>query len=195
MKPLALHEAPAAVVFWAGVIGWTVGEAALIRRTGAGGIASRDATTLALTATVMIGIGLAIVAGSEATGLVMPGPGWWPVAAGALILAAGFALRVWSVRTLGRFFKFRVVVQEGHEVVQSGPYALVRHPSYTGMVLCSAGIGLMLGNWLALALAALPTLIGFTVRLLQEERVLAAELGEPYREYMSRTKRLVPGVW
>jgi protein-S-isoprenylcysteine O-methyltransferase Ste14 len=53
----------------------------------------------------------------------------------------------------------------------------------------------MLGNWLAVLAAALPTLIGFTIRLLGEERVLATALGEPYRAYMTRTKRLVPGLW
>jgi protein-S-isoprenylcysteine O-methyltransferase Ste14 len=88
-----------------------------------------------------------------------------------------------------------VVVQEGHEVVESGPYRLVRHPSYTGMVTCSAGVGLMLGNWLSVLVAAAPTLIGFTVRLLGEERTLAAELGAPYRDYMRRTWRLIPHVW
>ncbi len=195
MKPLVVHEAPAAAIFWAGVAGWLVGELALIRRTGAGGVASRDATTTALTLTVMAGVGAAVWAAYEATGLTIGGPGWWPVAAGAAMLVSGFALRVWSVRTLGRFFKFRVVVQAGHQVVQSGPYSLVRHPSYTGMVLCAAGIGLMLGNWLSLVAATLPTLIGFTIRLLSEERTLLGELGEPYREYMTRTWRLVPRVW
>jgi len=181
-------------VFWIGLVGWTAGELVLIRRTGAGGIASRDASTVALTLTVMAGVLAAVAAEARATRFGIAGVEWWP-AAGAALLAAGFGLRVWSVRTLGRFFKFRVVVQEGHEVVESGPYALLRHPSYTGMVLCAAGLGLLLGNWLSLVLATLPTLVGFTIRLLGEERVLSVELGEPYRDYMGRTKRLVPGVW
>jgi protein-S-isoprenylcysteine O-methyltransferase Ste14 len=170
-----------------------VGELTLMARTG--GRDTRDATTTLLTLTVMAGLAAAVVAAYEADGLAIGGPEWWPEVAGAALLAAGYALRVWSVRTLGRFFKYRVVVQEGHEVVETGPYAVLRHPSYTGMVLCSAGLGLMLGNWLSVALAALPTLAGFTVRLLSEERVLAAEIGDPYREYMTRTRRLVPGVW
>ena len=195
MKPLVVHEAGAAAVFWSAVAGWLIGELVLIHRTGAGGIASRDRTTTALTLAVMAGIGAAVYAANEATDLTIGGSGWVPVAVGFAMLLGGFALRVWSVRTLGRFFKFRVVVQEGHEVVQSGPYSQVRHPSYTGMVLCSAGLGLMLGNWLSLLLATLPTLIGFTVRLLGEERTLSQELGDPYREYMTRTWRLVPHVW
>ncbi len=160
-----------------------------------GGRDTRDATTTMLTLAVLAGLAAAVIAAYGEEGPAIGGPAWWPVAVGAVMLASGFTLRVWSVRTLGRFFKFRVVVQEGHEVVESGPYAWVRHPSYTGMVLCAAGLGLMLGSWLSLALAALPTLIGFTIRLLAEERVLAAELGDPYRDYMARTRRLVPGVW
>jgi protein-S-isoprenylcysteine O-methyltransferase Ste14 len=172
-----------------------VAELAMMARTNRGETASRDATTFALTAATLSGVVLAVVVANQAEDLVLPGAGWWPLAAGLTLVVAGFALRVWAVHTLGRFFKYRVVVQEGHEVVETGPYARVRHPSYTGMIICSAGVGLMLGNWLAILAAALPTLIGFTLRLLSEERTLAAELGDPYREYMTRTKRLVPGVW
>jgi protein-S-isoprenylcysteine O-methyltransferase Ste14 len=195
VKPLAVHDATANAIFWAGAAAWMLGELAMMARTSAGGTESRDATTFALTGAVLAGLGLAVLAANRLDGLTLPGPGWWPLAAGLVILAAGFALRVWAVRTLGRFFKYRVVVQEGHEVIDTGPYGRIRHPSYTGMVLCSAGLGLALGNWLAIAAAAVPTLVGFTVRLLSEERVLAAELGEPYRAYMRRTRRLIPGVW
>jgi protein-S-isoprenylcysteine O-methyltransferase Ste14 len=53
----------------------------------------------------------------------------------------------------------------------------------------------MLGTWLSILAALLPPLIGFGVRIRMEERVLTRELGEPYRAYMARTHRLVPGVW
>jgi protein-S-isoprenylcysteine O-methyltransferase Ste14 len=195
MKPLVGDVAAASIIFWAILGAWLGGELALMARTDQGEVRSRDATTFALTLTVVAGIALALVLAAADTGPVLPGPGWWPVLAGAALVAAGYALRIWSVRTLGRFFKFRVVVQRDHEVVDSGPYGRIRHPSYTGMVMCSAGLGLMLGSWLTLAAAALPTLIGFTWRLLDEERVLAADLGEPYRAYMERTRRLIPGVW
>jgi protein-S-isoprenylcysteine O-methyltransferase Ste14 len=195
LKPLAVHDATANTIFWVGAGGWLVAELAMMARTNRGETASRDATTFALTAVTLSGIVLAVVAANQADDLTLPGAGWWPLAAGLTLVVAGFALRVWAVRTLGRFFKYRVVVQEGHEVVASGPYARIRHPSYTGMIICSAGVGLALGNWLAIIAAAAPTLIGFTLRLLSEERVLVRELGEPYRAYMARTRRLIPGVW
>jgi protein-S-isoprenylcysteine O-methyltransferase Ste14 len=156
---------------------------------------SRDATTFALTAATLSGLVLAVWVADEFEEFALSGSDWWPVAAGLTLTAAGFALRVWAVRSLGRFFKYRVVVQEGHEVVRAGPYASIRHPSYTGMVMCSAGLGLALDNWLAIVAAAVPTLVGFTLRLLSEERTLVAELGDPYREYMRDTDRLIPGVW
>ena len=193
--PLVGDDPAATVLFWVMLGAWLGGEVALMSRTDEGDVRSRDATTYVLTLTVFAGIALAIALAAADAGPTLPGDGWWPVLAGAALVAAGYALRVWSVRTLGRFFKYRVVVQEAHEVVDSGPYRHIRHPSYTGMVMCSAGLGLMLGSWLTLAAAVLPTLIGFTLRLLSEERALAAELGEPYRAYMARTKRLVPGVW
>ena len=182
-------------LFWSAAAAWAVGEAALFAWTSRGGTQSRDATTTKLTLSVLAGTIAAAVVASSAEELALPGADSWPKVAGVAVLAAGFALRVWSVRTLGRFFKYRVVVQEGHEVIESGPYSRLRHPAYTGMVMCSAGLGLTLGNWLSLLVATLPTVTAFTLQLLREERTLAAELGPPYREYMTRTWRLVPHVW
>ncbi len=128
-------------------------------------------------------------------GLTLPGPGWWPVALGVVVFVLGLALRAWAVHELGRFFKFTVVVQADHQVVDTGPYRLIRHPSYTGLLMIELGLGIALGTWLSIPACLLPPLIAFAIRLLTEERVLARELGEPYREYMKRTDRLIPGVW
>jgi protein-S-isoprenylcysteine O-methyltransferase Ste14 len=87
------------------------------------------------------------------------------------------------------------VVQANHEVVDTGPYRLIRHPSYTGLLAIELGLGIALGTWLSIPACLLPPLIAFSARVLTEERVLARELGEPYRAYMARTYRLVPGVW
>jgi protein-S-isoprenylcysteine O-methyltransferase len=182
-------------VFWSAAAAWAVGEAALFAWTSRGGTQSRDASTTMLTTSVLAGTLAAAIVGGELDELTIPGPDRWPAVAGVTLLAAGFGLRVWSVRTLGRFFKYRVVVQEGHEVIRSGPYRRIRHPAYTGMIICSAGLGLTLGNWLSLIVATAPTATAFTLQLLREERTLAAELGAPYREYMARTWRLVPHVW
>jgi protein-S-isoprenylcysteine O-methyltransferase Ste14 len=192
MKPLAVHGGAAADLWQACAAAWALFELVLaIRVRGASG---RDRSFVPLTLSVVGGIALGQLVARRA-GLVLPGPGWWPVALGTAVFALGLVLRAWAVRELGRFFKFTVVVQSDHRVVDTGPYRLIRHPSYTGLLTIELGLGMALGTWLTIPACLLPPLIAFSARLLTEERVLARELGEPYLAYMARTKRLIPGVW
>lgn len=114
---------------------------------------------------------------------------------GVALALFGVVLRYWSRRTLGRFFTIGVVTQEGHVVVRDGPYAFVRHPGYLGFLLFCIGLPLIVGNWPVLAALGGAMLILFSALIRVEDRLLVAELGEPYREYARRTARLVPGVW
>jgi protein-S-isoprenylcysteine O-methyltransferase Ste14 len=193
MKPLAVHGGAAATVFSVCVAAWAAFELAIAIRV-RGGL-GRHPSLLPLVLSVVGGVALAQFVARRVEGLALPGPGWWPVAVGAAVLALGLAFRAWAVHELGRFFKFTVVVQADHRVVDTGPYRLIRHPSYTGLLMAELGLGIMLGTWLSIPAAVLPPLIGFGARIRREERVLARELGEPYREYMTRTHRLVPGIW
>ena len=193
MKPLAVQDGTAAYIWQGCAAAWAVFELGLaIRVRGASG---RDRSFMPLTLSVVGGIVLGQFAARRAEDLALPGPGWWPVALGVVVVALGLALRAWAVHELGRFFKFTVVVQANHEVVDTGPYRLIRHPSYTGLLAIELGLGIALGTWLSIPACLLPPLIAFSARVLTEERVLARELGEPYRAYMARTYRLVPGVW
>ena len=123
------------------------------------------------------------------------GGGWAPVAVGLALLAAGVALRTWAILTLGRLFKFVVVIQEGHRVVTSGPYRLLRHPSYSGALVAFLGIGIALDNWLSAVALVLIPLLTILVRIQVEEAALSNALGQEYTTYASRTRRLVPGLW
>ena len=71
----------------------------------------------------------------------------------------------------------------------------MRHPSYTGLLLILAGFGLGLGNWLPLVICVALPLPALLRRIQVEEAELTRVLGEPYRAYQTRTKRLIPGVW
>ncbi len=136
----------------------------------------------------------AVRASTGVTAATIPGR-WVPFLIGLLMVWLGIALRQWAVWTLGRFFTVAVRVTHGQTVVDRGPYRWVRHPSYTGLLLTLAGVGLALGNWLSvLALTVLP-LIGLVMRIRVEEQALRDALGQPYRAYAAQHKRLVPGIW
>jgi protein-S-isoprenylcysteine O-methyltransferase len=66
--------------------------------------------------------------------------------AGVVLFAAGLILRWWAIITLGRFFTVDVTIQKDHELVERGPFRIVRHPSYTGVLLAFVGLGMSLGD-------------------------------------------------
>jgi protein-S-isoprenylcysteine O-methyltransferase len=123
--------------------------------------------------------------------ILQPGLSW----AGIGMIWAGMAFRLWAVLTLGAFFRTSVVVQDGHQLVTAGPYRWLRHPSYTGVIVTSVGLGLALGNWASLlAMAVLPTLaIAFRMRV--EERALGEQFGDTYREFCGSRSAVLPGIW
>ena len=87
-----------------------------------------------------------------------------------------------------------LTVHADHELVETGPYQRVRHPLYTATIGVFVGIGAVLGNWISLALAGLPTL-ALVHRIHVEEDMLVKAIGTDYLRYRERTARLVPGVW
>src|SRR5881394_3577262 len=129
----------------------------------------------------------------------------WPLAAlpharslafaGVLLFVAGLLLRWWAIVTLGRFFTVDVTIEKDHELVECGPFRMVRHPSYTGVLLAFVGVALSLGNWAALLVILLPIGAAFVHRMNVEENALSDALGPQYTDYMRRTKRLVPFVY
>lgn len=122
-------------------------------------------------------------------------PSWLVWGLGMAAGLSGFAVRIVAKKTLGRFFTVRVQLQEGHEVVDSGIYGLVRHPLYLGFVLEWVAPPLLLGSPAGFLFTTLPILAGVLQRIPREEALLLEGLGENYHAYMARTKRLIPGVW
>lgn len=111
------------------------------------------------------------------------------------VLLAGILLRWWAIHCLGKFFTVNVAVHTGHKVINTGPYMLLRHPSYTGLLLEILAVALAYQNVLSLVIIMVPTTFVLLRRIRHEERVLKRALGNDYREYLKHTYTLVPFVY
>jgi protein-S-isoprenylcysteine O-methyltransferase len=125
--------------------------------------------------------------------------GWppqpWVTVVGIAATLAGLALRWYSIICLGRFFTVNVEIAADHQLIDTGPYRWLRHPSYTGALLAFFGLGLCMQNWASLAVIVVCTTAAFSYRMRVEEVALSGAFGDRYRQYMQRTWRLVPGVY
>ena len=181
---------------------WVALELALVardRRRGKGSTAHDRGTrrlTVLVTAVSITLSGVIARALRHHSSLWLPGGDTdVPLAVGLAIMWAGLALRVWSIATLGEAFRTTVEVDADQRLVERGPYRVLRHPSYTGVLLMTTGYGVATGVWPALALAVTGPAAVFARRIAVEERALVDTMGDTYRDYRRRTKRLVPGVW
>lgn len=114
---------------------------------------------------------------------------------GLLILVLGILIRVWAIRTLGRFFTVTVQLVDNHALVKNGPYAFVRHPSYLGAFLAFIGSAIILEAWIGLVIAIVAMLIAYYTRIKYEEKALVQTFGEQYEVYQSETKKMLPFIW
>ncbi len=149
---------------------------------------------------VVLGLLALGMVGAFACALAVPGAaiaGNAPVVywAGIVCIVLGIVLRWYAIHVLGRYFSPVVAVRSDHQIVQTGPYRYVRHPSYSGALLSVVGLGLALTNWLSLLVLLLCTLTGFLYRVTVEERALCESLGQPYAAYMRHTRRFIPFIW
>jgi protein-S-isoprenylcysteine O-methyltransferase Ste14 len=118
---------------------------------------------------------------------------WWLKGAAALLVFAGLVVAVSAARALGRGFTTFPAPAERGALVLTGPYAVVRHPVYSGAILFLAGIALALSPWVLAGVAAISVLWGLKARV--EERLLLARYPD-YAAYCGRTRfRLVPYVY
>jgi len=112
---------------------------------------------------------------------------------GAALTAIGVAVAIWARLYIGRNWSPRPAKKEAHELVTSGPYAVVRHPIYTGIIVAALGTaltGTIFGMIVLVLAAAL-----FLSRVRTEERIMLELFPDTYPSYQSRTKRLIPFIW
>jgi protein-S-isoprenylcysteine O-methyltransferase Ste14 len=120
---------------------------------------------------------------------------WWVCVVGYALLLAGIAI-VTRAEAVNKFFEVTVRIQtdRGHEVIDTGPYSVVRHPGYVGGILHAIGIALSLGSLWALIPAGIASIV-LIVRTQLEDQTLQEELNG-YKDYAQRVRyKLLPGVW
>ncbi len=114
---------------------------------------------------------------------------------GLAVMLSGIALRYWASKTLGEFYTRTLLIKAEHQIVESGPYRIIRHPGYLGFILMFVGAGLATANWIATALVTIMMSIVYIYRIHVEETMLQTAFGERYEAYRAHTWRLVPLIY
>jgi protein-S-isoprenylcysteine O-methyltransferase Ste14 len=191
--PPILNTWPYAAVFWL-VFLWAYWPEIGVAWRARGASAAQDAGSMrVIGAVVFVGVAAAFALAYRcpAAAIAAARTSFW---AGVVAVVSASLLRRHCFRMLGESFTGAVVVRPRQAIVERGAYRFVRHPSYTAAALMIIGIGLALANWASLLALAVAVAIAYGYRVHVEERALLATLGDPYREYMSRTKRFIPFV-
>jgi protein-S-isoprenylcysteine O-methyltransferase Ste14 len=194
MKPLPFTW-PYALVFWLVFMWAFTPEFGVIRRARHRGNTT-DAKSLQV---IMLGMNVAFLVAFPlawvpalrvSSAFVVAG--FW---IGIALIISGSLLRRHCFRMLGESFTGDVRATTDQQVITRGAYSVLRHPSYTAGILMNTGIGLALGSWASALLVAVASIAVYAYRISVEERALLAAIGEPYREFMSTRKRLIPFVY
>jgi protein-S-isoprenylcysteine O-methyltransferase Ste14 len=202
-KAAAMFLATAYALWGVFIVSWWIAAMWTARAT----VKSRGWSTLVYNAGFIIGFGLLFTPAHRAGYSIQAGfsgivpPSWrdalWgtPALAGWMLVGlevAGLAFAWWARLHLGALWSGMLTLREGHRVVDTGPYRLVRHPIYTGFIAAAWALALIVGAPAALGGAVVLTIV-MSVKSKTEERLLRRELGEAsYTDYAARTPMLVP---
>jgi len=177
--------------------GWVASEIyiGIATRTRNSGGKVKDSGSLMV---LWVTITLAITA-AEVLHHAMPpnlfGGAHWLMPAAICLLLAGVAIRWTAILSLGKAFSSNVAIRETQTVYRGGLYRLMRHPSYTGMLVVFLAIGVQERNWISLLVIMLPTTAALLYRIHVEEKALNEAFGAEYADYSRQTKRLIPGIY
>ena len=190
--------------------GWMVLGRALIGMVWAGWaaywiVAARHPLTNRRTESLLTGASYRVLLVLGVILLAFPGyhlssanPSLWPqsvvtLAIGLCLAVTGVSIAVWARRHLGKYWSGRITLKVDHHVIQSGPYAFVRHPIYSGILLALLGTVISIGTVQSCIAIAL-MFASFVLKLTLEERWLCAHLGAEYDEYRRQVKALIPCI-
>jgi protein-S-isoprenylcysteine O-methyltransferase Ste14 len=161
-------------------------------------VARQESVASRLSHVVPVIVGALIIAQPRMVQGVLAEPIWPPNIAteivGFIVMLAGLGFSVWARRHIGANWSATVTVKEGHELVRTGPYAIVRHPIYTGLLAAFFGMAIIVDAWkveIGLPLIA----FAFIRKLRIEEGYMAAQFGSAYDDYKRHVRALIPGVF
>ena len=190
MRPVPFLAGPIyALIFWCALASWILPEVIALRLKRATGSAElQDKGSLTWWSGIALDFSLSFRLPQaailwERTSIFF---------AGICLMLLGIVLRWYSAGILGEYFTFDIATRGGQVLIEAGPYRYVRHPSYSGALLTLLGFGFALGNWAGLVAAVFCLGAAYSYRIPIEEAALTAALGDPYKEYVRRTWRLVP---
>jgi protein-S-isoprenylcysteine O-methyltransferase Ste14 len=116
----------------------------------------------------------------------------WVLIAAIVLTFAGTGLSIWARLILGENWSARVTRKVNHELIRSGPYAFVRHPIYSGLLLATIGTAIFVGEYRGLIAVPL-VLLSESIKARREERFMMEEFGQTYQDYREQTWFIVPG--
>lgn len=188
---------PFALVFWTIYVWSFMPEWKIVKR-GVEGVKSPDSRDGGSIRVMLAGMWIGLVLAFPVAFVrqwMFPAVAQVPLfAIGTTTILLGSLLRRYCWRTLGEYFTGDVRARADQPVIGTGPYRLVRHPSYTAGMMMFTGIGLALGSWASFVLLAVAAVATYSYRVGVEERALLETIGEPYRSFMKDRKRFIPYV-
>jgi protein-S-isoprenylcysteine O-methyltransferase Ste14 len=110
---------------------------------------------------------------------------------GSALTWIGIGLAIWARYHLAEYWSARVTIKEGHELIRTGPYAHLRHPIYSGLVLAALGSALVIDEWRCV-LGVCLVLTGYCLKACKEEAMLAQQFGDAFREHQKHAGFLIP---
>lgn len=119
----------------------------------------------------------------------------WMEYGGMVLFMVGTVLFVWARRTLGANYSGHLSVKVGQQLVQCGPYHMIRHPAYAGYLLIALGLALGYSSLAGIASTLFALLPCMIYRIHIEDRLLAEHFGKQFDQYRREVKRLIPGIW
>ncbi|MCL2322939.1 MAG: isoprenylcysteine carboxylmethyltransferase family protein [Oscillospiraceae bacterium] len=114
---------------------------------------------------------------------------------GIVFMLIGFFLRILANLQLGKYYTKSLVVTEDQKVISTGLYHFIRHPGYLGSIITWIGAGLASQNDFILLVILIITIAAYWYRIIKEEDKLLMEMGDSYKIYMEKTKRIIPFIF